>query len=283
MPILQNILRIAACSLVITAGACKKEETLTKTEDNRLYHLPQGNQPYDQEIMDFYKEYNVVILYKYSALDFSYSPNGANPPYVTAIPAEPGQVKESLDFLHEQWFNLYNKSFLKQALPFKILLASNLVKVVPPYQPETAGTSYPLAVKGFNHVTFGRAGRTSTMTAADKDTMRGALHKSFWHLAILNRLVELPPAFVALIPDYSLVHAWYPERHGVFKLFSGITHADDFAEYIHVITSTDYTTLQNTLFIPSRDPKGMFRKKYDAIVQYYLQKYNIDLQAIGNL
>ncbi len=126
MPILQNILRIAACSLVITAGACKKEETLTKTEDNRLYHLPQGNQPYDQEIMDFYKEYNVVILYKFSALDFSYSPNGPNPPYVTATPAEPGQVKESLDFLHEQWFNLYSKSFLKQALPFKILLASDL-------------------------------------------------------------------------------------------------------------------------------------------------------------
>jgi hypothetical protein len=283
MHILQSIYRIAACCLVITAGACNKKETLTKTEDNRLYHLPQGDQPYDQEIMDFYKEYNVVILYKFSDLDFGYSPNGANPRYVTATQAEPGQVQESLDFLHEQWFDLYDKSFLKQALPFKILLASNLVRVVPPNQGEDQGTTYPVAVKGFNHVTFGRAGRISTMTAADKDTARGMLQKSFWHLATLNRLVELPPAFVALMPDYTLVHAWYPNRHGVFKLYSGITHFDDFADYINVITSTDYTTLTNTLFKPARDPNGMFRKKYDAIVQYYLQKYNIDLQAIGNL
>ena len=283
MNIRQYIFSLAACSLILLMSSCKKEGQLTKTEDNRLYPLPDGDQPYDKEIIAFYQQYNSLILYNYSAIDFSYSPNGSNPRFTTATPAEPGQVQECLNFLHTQWFDLYNESFLKQALPFKILLASNLVRTVPPYQSEPAGTTYPSVVKGFNHVTFGRAGKISAMTADDKDTVRGLLHKNFWHLAVLNRMVELPPAFLALIPDYSAVSAWNPEIHGVFKMFAGITHNDDFSEYIYAITSMDYATLTNTLFTPTRDPNGMFRKKYDAIVQYYLEKYNVDLQAIGNL
>jgi hypothetical protein len=283
MQILKYITRIAACGLVLAFCSCKKEAALTPTEDNRLYKLPQGNQPYDQEIVDFYEEYRTVILYKFSNLDFLYSPNGNNPAYTSFTPAEGNQVQECLDFLHEQWFDFYDAGFLKKTLPFKILLAADLKRDVPPYTGLPIGITYPRAIKGYNHVTFGRAGRISSMTAAETDTVRGELQRAYWHLATLNRMIELPPAFTALMPDYTSVHAWYPERSGVFTLYNGMTHFDDIADYIYKITSTDYATLMSTLFIPSRDPNGMFRKKYDAIVQYYLQKYNVDLQAIGNM
>jgi hypothetical protein len=280
-----NISLISAICLVLVASSCKKEDALTPSEFNELYKLPQGDQPYDQEIVEFYKKYNTVILYKFSMVDFAYSPLGAQPPHTTFSPVEPGQVQESLDFLNQQWFNTYPEVFLKKNLPFKILLASDIYRDIPSGTGENIGKSWPPAISGFNHVTFGRGGRITGMTEIQKDSVRGELNHGFWYLAALNGQLDLPPLFKSSAPDYSAIPSNQYHQYGAFRVIKSgtMTVNDDLAAFIRIITSTSYATLSTTLFTPARDPKGLYKKRYNYIVDYYLATYGFDLKAIGEM
>lgn len=282
-----TIYRIMAfiCVLLVV-GSCNKKETLTPSEDNRLYKLPQGDQPYDQQIMNFYNEYSSTILYKWDSVAFIYSPFGRNPVDAWAVNAEGSQVQECLDFLNAQWWSLYSKDFLKKTLPFKILLASDIKWIIPTGEIWPKNKEYhPFAMNGTNHVTFGKAGKIASLTQLEIDSARGQLHAAHLALAVKNGQLELPPAFIALTYDSytNTVNAAALQNYGVFRVFNAMQRADDFLDYIRLICSKDYTTISTTLFTPQRDPKGLYKMKYDAIVNYYLATYNIDLQAIGNM
>lgn len=281
-----TIYRMLVFVCVLLVVACNKKETLTPSEDNRLYKLPQGDQPYDQQIVNFYKEYSSTILYKYDSVAFIYSPFGRNPADAWAVNAEGSQVQECLDFLNAQWWSLYSKDFLKKTLPFKILLASDIKWIVPSGEVWPFRKVYhPFAMNGTNHVTFGKAGKIASLTELERDSARGQLHAAHLSLAVRNGQLELPPAFIALTYDSytNTVNAAAVQNYGVFRVSGTMQRADDLQDYLRLICSTDYAKISSTLFTPQRDPKGLYKKKYDAIVNYYLTTYNIDLQAIGNM
>lgn len=272
-----GVTAILSLLLLTTAISCKKENAIVKSdEDARLYKLPQGDQPYDQQIVDFYNKYHTVILYNYVRSDFDYNFTSFTLPNISAPAAGPIGIQQTLNFLQEQWFSMYPDAFLKKGLPLKILLSSRISKI-----PEQGTNSDLPAIAGYRNVTFGLTGKLDNLTPGAIDTARGALHDAFWQQAFANNTIELPPTFPSLSTYPSTAAAM--KQAGTFFSRQGMTMYHDAGDYMKVITSKSRTWLDANLFTPQNDPNGNFKKKYDILVNYYQTKYNVDLQAIGNL
>jgi len=274
---------VLGCMLAITMVSCKKEGALTATDDNRLYKLPQGNQPFDQQIMQFYGTYKTVILYKFSEADFNYTPNGPIDAGAKAKEAGNANVQQALDFLHQQWLRFYTPEFLQKALPLKILLANDLSYPDRQYRSmnEVKPLIYPAARGGYNGITFGWVDKIATLTPAQIDSARGWLNSEFLGLAMMNKMLELPKSFAALT-NYGGTNP-YLAQHGIFVYYQSMTVYQDLTDYFRMITTNDYATISSNFLTPAKDPFGKYRAKYDALTTFFKDKYNIDLQAIGNL
>jgi hypothetical protein len=58
----------------------------------------------------------------------------------------------------------------------------------------------------------------------------------------------------------------------------------DWDKYMDVIVSNSYDMLTSSgnILSPDTDTKGVYRKKYDAMINYFKTTFGVDLQAIGN-
>lgn len=279
----------------MTVFACKKEDALvvSPTGTNVLYSLPQGNHPYDTTIMQFYKDYTSLILYKFDSVDYNYNITGAVMPGLNIVPGDTSVIPEALDYLQANLFNVYPKSFLVQTMPFAILLASNIYVNYTMY---LYGTYYYSVMAGTRTLAFGLVNDSlHTLTGAQLDSTRGLLNMAYWQLAISNGTVACPSGFDSLTTyaGKGTVIAANPAQYGILPpslsqlLFlqaaASLDAENDFLGYIDVITSTDSLTMQNTWLSSSVDVKGMYKKKYDLVRNYCLQSYGVDLQALGNI
>jgi hypothetical protein len=275
----------SACSLIcsllllVLASSCKKENPIVHTdEDLRLYKLPQGDQPYDQQIVDLYNKYNTVILYNYVDADFSYGFTGPVEANLWAPCAGPNGIQQTLDFFQQHWFSLYADTFLIRNLPFKILLSSGIRKKL---EYSSGDTVQLKASAGYRNVAFGLTGKLDNLSHVDIDSARGALHGAFWQQALFNGTIMLPPAFPA--PSSYPAGSDDMKKAGTFTFKAPMNAFNDMGDYIQVITAHHKTWLDANLFTLQNDPAGNYKKKYNIIISYYKTTYNIDLQAIGNL
>jgi len=108
--------------------SCQKESPLVVSEPgtNVFYQLPQGNHPYDDEIVEFYKNYNCFILYKFSEADYNYNWTASVTTTLSVESADTMYISDALKYLHRNLFDIYPKQFLKETMPFSILLASKI-------------------------------------------------------------------------------------------------------------------------------------------------------------
>lgn len=262
--------------LSIIAG-CGKEDSIKPDELKPAFTLPQGNHAYDKQILDFYNTYGCYILYKFKEQDFQWNITHAIP-YV-ADQGDENYIAQSLHALDEHLFRYYPSSFLKAALPYKIILSSRIREV----DLFLDTLDNPInSVATASHFAFGRAGSSlATMTVDELKAMKSDLHKAFWDQAVGFNKVSLPPAFLTAT-NYVDVLSWTKAQYGVF-MSDGDDSANphtDFLGFIEVATSKTLQQLEQGLFLPQNDPKGKYRLKYNIIVNYYKQNYGIDLQAI---
>ncbi|NML21631.1 hypothetical protein HHL16_12140 [Pseudoflavitalea sp. G-6-1-2] len=280
-----SFLKVAPAVLLGTAflafSSCKKEAALTPSEDNRLYHMPQGNKPVDQQIMQVLNKYRTYILYNFTEPDFIYTPTGPFSRNATATSAGPEHAQEAMDFLNANLFSLYPEEFLQKAMPLKILLAKDLIVPLQNNYPSSDLTpTYPAARDGYNHIVLGWTNRIATLTPAEVDSTRGQLNASLLMVAINRGLIPMPTGFDK-VTVYSGV-GLTPNTEGVYKTYTQMGATEDLRDHLTSILTNDYATLESTVFIPSRDVNGKFRKKYDLIIDFFKDTYGIDLQEIGN-
>lgn len=278
-PIHNSFTAILSSLLLLSAISCKKENAIVVNDDDtRMYKLPQGDQPYDKQILEFYSKYNSVILYNYRESDFIYQFTGPTELDLRAPAAGPNGIQETLDFFQEHWLSMYPEAFLKKNLPFKILLADSITKILEGLPSDTVQLP---AIAGYRNVTFGLTGHLSGLSSDGIDSARGALHGAFWQQAFISNTIEMPPLF----PNFPS----YPrditamKNAGTFFYRNGMTGMMDAGDHIQMITAHSKTWLDANLYTPQNDPLGNYKKKYDILINYYQTKYNIDLQAIGNL
>ncbi|HWW38754.1 hypothetical protein [Pedobacter sp.] len=273
---LKILLHLLLVSMVMLS--CKKETVIQPDTLLPEYTLPQGNHDYDTRIVNFKNKYGCYILYKFTDKDFQWNITNLIP-YV-ADQGDENYITPALNALDTYLFHYYSDSFLKLALPYKIILSARIRKVDPSSK-DTLET--PLSsVSSFSHFAFGHASsRLATLSADELKQMKADLHTEFWNQAVGTGKVEIPPIF-AKSTDYMQVGSWNEKNYGVLgESTTGYTVYSDFAGYIQLIASNTASQLEQTLFLPENDPNGKYRLKYNAIVNYYKATYGIDLQAIG--
>lgn len=275
---------ILLMALLLTLASCHKEAKLTPSPPSIPYQIPQGNQPYDQEILAFYNTWQTYILYKFDSIDFQYTFTAPSYYGYNAIPADTNYVQAALDFLHANWLDLYPASFLHKTMPFKILLASHVG--TPTGSAPLNDTFYnrsTSSLAGGNSITFGEVNSALPLkTGPQIKTARNALQFAYWQQAVQNNMIPSPTGFNVLT-NYATLNGSNYQQNGVLPQNGRPNPVTDLLNYIHLITSTDSVTIVNTWFTPAIDINGMYAQKYNLITSYYLNTYGIDLQAIGNM
>ncbi|MHA4809364.1 hypothetical protein ACX0G9_14725 [Flavitalea flava] len=283
------------CLFMVILSSCYKSPVLTPGTANILYALPQGNQPYDKDIVDFYNTYGTFILYKWTAADFGYGvTNAVFFNQIQAFPADTNYIQQGLHFLHANLLDVYPIAFVKQTIPWRILLAGEIDSIAvinsnTVYAPPTYDTTHNIsvtAVSGQHQITLGQVDSIMPLlTPAQVAKARGWLNRAYWQQAISNKVVEMPPSFDA-VTNYAILNSSNHLRLGaLYYRTDGSTNdaTSDFLDYIQMITSTPFQQISDTWFTPQTDTNGLIRIKYNIIVQYYQANFGIDLQAIGDL
>ena len=127
--------------LSILTVSCYDEKDLEPSNIVSSYSVPQGTHDYDDVIVDIYDQYSSCLLYKFTDKDTYWTPSGwmngslgeegTNGYIVT--PADENYVGQQVDLLQNAWFSFYSDEFLKEFLPVKIMLCSNIDSVYAEY------------------------------------------------------------------------------------------------------------------------------------------------------
>lgn len=266
---------VLLASFLMVFTACRKEKILTPSVDVPGYTLPQGNHSYDDSIVKFYQKYNCYILYRFTHADFAYNYTTMRPD--SAFSANPAYIGNALRFFYDQLVTLYPESFLKKTLPFKVLLASYI------------GTASKRDTTGFastiSALTIGWADSTLVnKTPAEIKKLRGFLHRFYMERAYRVKSVDIPQAFIRLAPyEYNEVQPYNKYAKGVIGNMYGadMSVVSDFLDYIEAITSHSKAELEATLLSPAVDTKGLIRRKYEIVVNYFTNNFDTNLQAVG--
>jgi hypothetical protein len=285
---------LISCLFMILLSSCYKEPRLTPGTADILYTLPQGDHPYDNEILDFYNTYGTFILYKWTTADFQYAVTGPLSQQLQVFPADTNYVQQGLNFLHANLLDLYPDSFLKQTLPWRILLGSEIDSIMTVNSNtlltapvvDTVRNTSATSVSGQHQISLFQVDSVMpNLTPAQVAQARGWLNRAYWQQATSNNVVEIPPAFDS-VTNYQNVDDQNYVSMGVLYFHDDLSFATpstDFIDYVFMITSTPFQQINATWFSPQTDVNGFIRGKYNIIVQYYLANYGVDLQAIGNL
>ncbi|WP_316847489.1 putative zinc-binding metallopeptidase [Pedobacter psychrodurus] len=281
MKIFRYLMTISLLSAVFLG--CKKEETLTPSTIEVQYKLPQGNHDYDPALVELNKKYGTFFLYKWSAVDFASNPvyigNGFNESYTADI-ADEAYVGKVLTFIQKNWLNYYSDEFLKNNLPFKVLLGQNLRMKASPT------TKYTI-LSNYNQITLSNfSADFDLMTDAQKKTYVNNLHLEFFNFINSRGKLDIPADFLT-VTNYTQtgVTAINYYTYGYVSYVVSLQDnkpTRDLLSYIAIITSKTKAELDATILKASNDTAGLVKKKYDIIINYYKTKYNLDLQAIGN-
>lgn len=278
-------LKYISCLLVlaIVVGACSKEEKLAPTDQTIEYKLPQGNHDYDPTLVKLNQDYGTFFLYKFSKIDFAATPvydNGGNfiDTYAADV-ADEARVGNTLSFIQKNWLAYYPDAFLKQQLPFKVLLAQNVRGLKSPF------TKYNVIWNSNQFTVSNFSADFDAMTPVQKRTFMSNIHEEFWNFMLTRLKIEVSAEF-STVSNYAQVATVANMYTFGFLIPMTSSTQDkinlDFKSYIKAITSTTKAQLDATILSPTVDVNGLVRKKYNFIINYYKTKYNIDLQAIGN-
>ncbi len=258
-------------------AACGKESAPTPTPPVPLHLLPQGNNPVDDTIMAFHLRYKSYVLYRFSHNDYAW--NYTSTKTDTAFNANPAYIDTALQFFRRQLTDYYPEAFLQKTMPFRILLAAYIGSGSTRSASGYASTNGMLAIGWADSTILNK-------TPAEVKDMRSQLHRFYWERAYRTLSVEVPPAFQALMPavGYANLYGQYQRlSEGVVSTALTVDLTEDFLSYIALITGKTTAELEEGVFRPDVDQKGLIRKKYNAITAYYQSVHGVDLQAIGQL
>ncbi|TCD11609.1 hypothetical protein EZ449_04935 [Pedobacter frigidisoli] len=295
---MKNRILIITIFLVMLLG-CKKEETLQPSVTKIEYTLPQGSNAFDADIVTLFKNYNSYFLYKFNpAIDFAWVPAalGTDNLFSTKFSCEQADeayVAKVLPFAKNNWLSFYPDTLLKRALPFKVLLAKNLKRLVNPNSADATlsntgltSNTLPNTILGYYHITISNnSANFDAMTAAQKVLFKGDLHIEFWNYMLNTGKVVMPPTFTTG-SNYTLTVSASTMYVNGFLDTKAKAQTNpalyDLKTYIKAITNNSRATLDNTILKATNDTKGLVKQKYNIVINYYKTVHNIDLQAIGD-
>lgn len=288
---------IPILALLLTIS-CYKEKNLQPTEEDEKiyseYDLPQGNHDFDTYIVEFFKNYQTVILYKYDLKEFWWKPDGdIRWKWDTirndwgwgyeALEADENYVGKQLDLMKETWFDFFPDDFLLKTLPPKILLFSELNWVMTDLAqtPDNFDRQQLNVLSSYDYIGVNRGNSDIlSITAEEKAEFKNDVCKLFLEWARTSKTVTVTEEFT-MMTSYSQ-RITEENKYELGLLVVTTSSTTDWDSYIATIVSTPYDQLEEGILHEDTDVNGLIRKKYDLVIAYFNNELNIDLQAIGN-
>lgn len=287
---------IAAIAFACVVAACS--DSLTPSEDNRLVAFPQGNADYDAEILDIYEKYGTQIIYDYNDDMFrwqitdklGYISTPANKS------ADKAHIKNAVDFMRHNCFDFYDQDSLKNILPYRIYLASNLGKIFEYSGTNSAGIYLNIkdtipniaAVNGYRNICFGIVnGRLSSMSEDSLRLTKGELNAAILASAVDRGTMRVPETFSSLEVENA---NWTNEpgsngynNYGLLEYLSAksMTPAEDFASYLKMLIAYPKDEFNRRFTTKTFDISGRITKKADAVRKWMKEQYGIDVEKIA--
>ncbi|NLR78132.1 hypothetical protein [Chitinophaga eiseniae] len=280
--LVRNIMLVLLPLLWWTISSCQKEKVMADTVPD-FYTLPQGNQPYDDSIVAFHKQYGAYILYKFTPRDFGY--DYTHYLRATATQANPAYVANTLRFFKSQCLDFYPESFLQKTMPFRILLAAAIDTMWT--NRTTYGRSVPGVLASSTMMAVGWADSTLQQQLPGRlKELRGYLHRAYALQNMRSGALKIPADFLKYLPESYFSLGWDMGAQGLVETFNDIdaldkSEATDFAGFVGMITTHTKAELDTTFLSPAYDTKGLVLAKYNAVINFY-KDLGVDLQAIGN-
>ena len=305
-----HILNLLLLSILVGLYGCKKsEEVLTPSNSVDTYSVPQGNNAFDQTIVDYYQKYGTYLLYQFTEKDAYWTPTGWKKPVPNSSgawsvgaeveAADPAYIPAQLSLIQSKWFSFYSDKFLKKFLPVKILLCKKVDSVYNTYvftPVYTANKATKKVASFYNYdniqVNYGDA-TVNSMTAAET---RQFIYKAnlIFMQSIFARGLSLPSSEFTNSADYVTAITTTTQAYGKGIIMgpSGISAQLDWNAYITAMVT--YSTVQLNASVPitdssaagilnaTKDTTGQIKRRYAFVRNYFINEYGVDLQLIGN-
>ena len=296
--------------LLLLVSCYKKEDALQPSEGKDGYVVPQGNNDYDQTIVNFYEKYGKYLLYEFTDKDTYWTPggwknstqnaSGAWSNGYEAAKADPAYVASQLKLLDTIWFKYYSDAFLKEFLPVKIMLCRSVDSVFTRYvsfNPLTIEKGAKPVAAWFNYdnicVNHGNQAGTS-LTPAEVKAAGAKLNLIFGQSIGLRRMASATTRFAA-VANYNATISTQAAAYGqgIIYTYYNSPNADlDWGFYMLAMMTTSEQTLNTStpntdasfkgILNTTKDSNGRIRQRYNIVREYYKENYNVDLQAVGN-
>jgi hypothetical protein len=309
MKIYFNLMILLAVATMVSS--CAKEETaLTPSAIDVTYHVPQGNNAFDQTIVGYYNTYGSYILYKFTDRDAYWTPSGWRRPIlndaggnwtgIDVVTADPNAVAAQLDLIDKSLFSLYPKPFLKQFLPVKLLLCSKVDSIYttgvfnPTYTTTKNVKKIPSYYSYDNiYINYGDA-TVNQMTATEKLAFLARINQVFVQ-SINERGLILPTTEFINSADYSSANATQAAAYGkglIANINNTITPTNDWNAYVMAMVTLSENDLKRSvvntdksavgILNATKDNNGSIKKRYNIVRNYFISNFQLDLQTIGN-
>lgn len=293
----------------IVSSCTKKEEALTPSNIDVTYKVPQGSSAYDQTIVNYYNDYGTYLLYKFTERDAYWTPTGWKRPIlndaagnwsgIDVAAADPSAVAAQLDLINKSFFSLYPKPFLKQFLPVKLLLCSKVDSIYTTgvFNPTYITTKNVKKIAAFSsydniYINYGDA-TVNQMTAAEKLAFLARLNQVFFQNISERGLIKPTNEFI-ISADYTTSNATQAVAYGkgIVGTYISSNATSDWNAYILAMVTLSEADLNRSvvntnaslvgILNATKDTNGIIKKRYNLVRNYFINTFQLDLQAIGN-
>ena len=230
-------------------------------------------------IYDFYQKYGVVILTNPDSSDYVYNFNNQNPISLKAPEQEKEVLKTGLQFIEEQFLNIYDDNFKKKYFPFTIQLANRIeLWILGDYDLVNAYSSSGfIAIANIND-------DLATLDETTLNNYRGDINQSLWTEYLLKREAWfVPGAFYEVSKeyygDYSLFESYTVEEGiiearecGFITFDPYMSEIEDPEDCLLFIPSQEMDVQQyfQFLFSSTKEELDELMEEYPLVEQKYL-------------
>ena len=151
---------ILGAIFLFTLDSCSDEDNLVIPDKKETrFDIPQGDHDFDNQIVEWYAKYGTSVLYKFTNPDLNYQII-KNADYDIKAEADEEGIAAAVQFLKEDFFDLYPDKVKKELFPSKILMAGKLYtkgNYVPLWDTISYGSYYfqrGIMVRGIDHITL---------------------------------------------------------------------------------------------------------------------------------
>lgn len=185
------ILFCAAFALLL--GSCEKEDALNVAPIESKYNLEDDpNDPVQHFIHETYRDYGIVVITNPTEEDYKYNFTNQNLLELVPPAQTPEVLQAGIEFLKENFLDLYDAGFKKKNMPFTILLAQSVINrafggdaLVDAY-----ASSGMLIVSNIDE-------NLSALTEEQKSQYKAAVNATFWstYMGSVRHLFSVPNEF----------------------------------------------------------------------------------------